>query len=218
MLLAKPKSRHEVLNDINGDLVTFYRCVRFHPDVLLTELEFVLNSRQEFTDFRHQPGLTDIQRASRWFFRNKTCFGGANMETFGSTASGGGALNSRSGRMEAIRALNLRLDRVSIENLDWARCVELYDRPGTFFFCDSPYTECDAGMYASWTNTDIQRLREVLGRIRGKWMVTINDTPAIRAIFAGCQIRAVSRKLGITAKAGKPAKDYRELIIQPVQG
>ncbi|MES2572137.1 MAG: DNA adenine methylase, partial [Verrucomicrobiota bacterium] len=72
VLLAKERSSIEVLNDINGDLVNFYRCVRFHSDVLLTELEFVLNSRQEFTDFRHQPGLTDLQRASRWFFRNKT--------------------------------------------------------------------------------------------------------------------------------------------------
>jgi DNA adenine methylase len=77
-----------------------------------------LNSRQEFHDFRHQPGLTDLQRASRWFFRNKTCFGGASMDSFGTGAAGGGANNSRAARMESIRALNLRLDRVCIENLD----------------------------------------------------------------------------------------------------
>ena len=69
VLLAKPRSSLEVINDLNGDLINFYRCVRFHADVLLTELEFVLNSRQEFHDFRSQPGLTDIQRAARWFFR-----------------------------------------------------------------------------------------------------------------------------------------------------
>lgn len=58
VFLAKPRSQIEVLNDLNGDLVTFYRCVRFHSDTLLTELEFVLNSRQEFKDFADQPGLT----------------------------------------------------------------------------------------------------------------------------------------------------------------
>jgi DNA adenine methylase len=201
----------EVVNDLNGELVNFYRCVRFHHDVLLTELEFVLNSRDEFNDFRSQVGLTDLQRASRWFFRNRTCFGGANMESFGSTAVGGGALNSRANRMEAIRALNLRLDRVSIENLDWERCVKLYDRPHSFFFLDSPYTDCDARQYATWTNTDVQRLRDCLSTLRGSWLVTLNDTPAIRAIFDGCEIRAVARQRGVT-HSDEP---YREVIITP---
>lgn len=205
----------EVLNDINGDLVNFYRCVRFHSDVLLTELEFVLNSRQEFTDFRHQPGLTDIQRAARWFFRNKNCFAGARMDSFSSTAAGGGAMCSRTARLGTIRALNLRLDRVSIENLDWEKCLSLYDRLHTFFFLDPPYTECDAGAYGTWTNSDVLRLRDRLGKLRGKWMVTFNDAPSIRQIFDGCKIRSVTRKRAITQKPGEPAPDYRELVILP---
>jgi DNA adenine methylase len=213
VLLAKERSPFEVLNDINGDLVNFYRCVRFHHDVLLTEIEFVLNSRQEFKDFKAQPGLTDIQRAARWFHRNKTCFGG-QMDSFGSGAAGGGAMNSRSNRHEAIRALNLRLDRVCVENLDWSRCLELYDRPTTFFFLDSPYTDCDAGMYSTWTATDVQKLRDRVMQLRGKWMITLNDTATIRAIFDGCQIRAVSRQRGIQNVAGE-AGVYRELIITP---
>ena len=36
VMLAKPRSRMEVVNDIDGDLVTFYRCVRFHQEPLLT--------------------------------------------------------------------------------------------------------------------------------------------------------------------------------------
>lgn len=215
VLLAKPRSKNEVLNDLNGDLVNFYRCVRFHGDVLLTELEFVLNSREEFRDFRAQPGLTDLQRAARWFFRNRTCFGGARMDCFGSSASGGGALNSRAARLEAIRQLNVRLDRVSIENLDWVKCLDLYDRAFTFFFLDPPYTACDAGMYGAWTNADVLRLRERLDRLRGRWMVTFNDTPSIRQIFHDCQVKAITRKRGIAIKAGVPAQDYREIIITP---
>jgi len=216
VLLAKPRSSIEVINDLNGDLITFYRCVRYHSDVLLTELEFVLNSRKEFLDFRDQAGLTDIQRAARWFFRNKTCFGGADMRSFGiSAVSGGAALGSRSARMEAIRALNVRLDKVCIEHLDWQKCIDLYDRPTTFFFIDSPYTECGATMYAAWTNTDVQILRDRLARLRGSWIVTLNDTSSIRAIFAGCTIKAIERTKGINAKA----KDrvYREVIITPAK-
>jgi len=203
-----------VLNDINGDLVNFYRCVRFHADVLLTELEFVLNSRQEFHDFRHQPGLTDIQRAARWVFRNRTCFGGSRMDSFGTGPAGGGANTSRAARLESIRALNLRLDRVAIESLDWKRCLDLYDRPDTFFFLDSPYTDCDAGMYAEWTATDVQALRDRVMQLRGRWLVTLNDTAAIRQIFAGCEIHSISRQRGIRNE-GPNAEPYRELVITP---
>jgi DNA adenine methylase len=216
VLLAKPRSQLEVINDLNGDLVTFYRCVRFHQDVLLTELEFVLNSRQEFFDFRDQPGLTDLQRAARWFFRNKNCFGGANMNSLGtSPTTKTGILGSRSARLEAIRALNFRLDSVGIEHLEWDHCLRLYDRPSTFFFVDPPYTECKVEMYGAWTNTDVQILRQHLCALRGNWLVTLNDTSAIRKIFAGCRLTPVSRARGINNQGG--SKLYRELIIQPAK-
>lgn len=198
-----------MLNDLNGDLVTFYRCVRFHADELLTELEFVLNSRQEFHEFARQPGLTDIQRAARWFYRNRNCFRGANLGTFGTGPAGGAASGSRQARMEAIRQLNVRLDRVTVENLDWQRCVDLYDRPESFFFFDPPYTDCDAGQYGTWTTADVLRFRERLDRLKGGWLVTLNDSPDIRRIFAGCEIKAIERARGVAK--GR----YRELVINP---
>ena len=204
-----------MINDLNGELITFYRCVRFHADVLLTELEFVLNSRKEFFDFRDQPGLTDIQRSARWFFRNKTCFGGAAMDSFGSCASAG--LGSRMARMETIRALSLRLDRVCIEHLDWEHCLKLYDRTATFFFVDPPYTECDAKMYEGWTNTDVQILRVRLATLKAAWLVTLNDTPAIRTIFAGCRLTPIARVRGISNRGGA-AHIYKELLISPATG
>jgi len=136
------------------------------------------------------------------------------MDSFGAGPAGGGANNSRDARLEAIRALNLRLDRANIENLDWQRCLELYDRPDTFFFLDSPYTDCDAGMYSTWTETDIRRLHERVTALRGRWLVTLNDSPAIRQIFAGCEIRSVARARGIR-NAGPGAPLYRELVITP---
>jgi len=214
VLLAKPRSKFEVLNDLNGDLVTFYRCVRFHSDTLLTELEFVLNSRKEFFDFADQPGLTDIQRAARWFFRNRNCFRGANLGTFGTSPEGGASSGSRSSRLESIRQLNVRLDRVVVENLDWQRCMDLYDRRETFFFCDPPYTGCQAGMYAAWTIADVQRFRERLDRLKGKWIVTLNDAPEIRRIFSDCSVSVIERAKGITQAK---EKTYRELVIIPRQ-
>ncbi len=212
MLLAKPRSQVEVINDRHGDLVRFYRCVRFHAEALLTELEFVLNSREEFRDFRAQPGLTDIQRAARWYYRNRLCFGGANIEVFGTSALS--ALDSRTARMEAIRELSVRLDRALIEELDWKECVRRYDRPSTFFFLDPPYTGCSDSLYAAWTLADVMQLREVLRTLKGRWLVTLNDAPDVRGVFADCTLQSVTRPLQINMKAGK-GRTYRELIIRP---
>jgi len=211
VLLAKPRSKVEVVNDVESDLVTFYRCVRFHSEVLLTEMEFVLNSREEFNDFRAQPGLTDIQRAARWFVRNKIGFGG-KVDSFGFSVTQGHS--SRVNRMESIRQLNVRLDRVTIEHLDWQKCLDLYDRPTTFFFLDPPYTDCGDTNYSAWKESDILLLRQRLDRLRGRWLLTLNDSGPIRSIFHDCQLKAVSRARGINNRSGKTAL-YKELIIAP---
>jgi DNA adenine methylase len=152
LLLAHPRSAREVINDANDELIGFYRCVRYHRDALLDELEFALNSRREFADYIAQPGLTDIQRAARWFFRNKNGFAGANTSFGTSALSGGAAHGSRLHCLEKIRALNQRLDKVVIECGGWRRMVEIYDASSTFFFLDPPYLG-DAGgqSYAAWS-------------------------------------------------------------------
>jgi DNA adenine methylase len=211
VLPAKKPSPIEVINDANHDLINFYRCVRFHQEPLLVELEFVLNSREEFNDFRHQPGLTDIQRAARWFCRNKMCFGGSNMDSFGASAST--AMSSRVARMEAIRALSYRLDKTTIEHKDWLDVVRQYDRSATFFFLDPPYTGCKIDMYGAWDINTVRRLRDVLQIIKGRWLLTLNDTPEIRRVFAGCTIKAVTRARGVNNQQG--GRQYHELIIRP---
>ena len=173
----------------------------------------MLNSRQEFHDFAIQSGLTDIQRAARWFFRNRNCFRGGNLGTFGisPTSSGTGASGSRDARMDAIRQLNVRLDRVTVENLDWEKCVSNYDRQGTFFFFDPPYTACSSTLYSPWKTSDVLRLRERLRSLKGMWMVTLNDHSEIRTVFQDCTLLSVTRPKGIGGKG----KDYAELIITP---
>jgi DNA adenine methylase len=212
VLLAKGRSPVEVINDLDGDLVNFYRCVKWHPDALMTELDYVLNAREEFADFARQPGLTDLQRAGRWFMRNKLCFGAVKLTSFGGGA--GTSLCSRQARMDAIRALSRRLDNTTIEHKDWRAIVGQYDRADTFFFCDPPYTACDINTYGVWTPADMRRPREALSGLRGQWLLTVNDTPAHRELFGDCAVTVVARARAANNVNG-PAV-YRELIVRLV--
>ena len=114
--------------------------------------------------------------------------------------------------MEKLEALNLRLDRVNIEHLDWERCVKLYDGPDTFFFVDPPYVGGKIKNYEAWSITDIERLRDTLDSLKGDYLLTINDSPEIRALFKGKTIRSLERVRGIANKNGSAAV-YRELML-----
>ncbi|MCW1884013.1 DNA adenine methylase [Luteolibacter flavescens] len=218
LLCAKKPSQAEVVNDADSELVNLYRIVKWHLEELMRELDWCLNSRQEFADFKAQRGLTDIQRAARWMMRMKNGFGGAP-DYFGRSRNGAGAaFSSKAGKLALLRAMNRRLDKVVIENLDWKDCIRLYDQKPAVFFCDPPYTTGEA-RYGAWTIDDLARFREEgLDQLKGTWILTIDDTPANRLLFRDCLIKPVSRKNGIGHAADGSTSVYHELIIRPDDG
>lgn len=213
VFLAKPESAVEVINDLNGELISFYRCCKFHLDALEKELEMVLNSRLEFDDYLKQPGLTELQRAARWFVRHKLSFGGMG-ETFAITRTQ--PLSSRLNRMLAIRALNQRLDRTTVENGTWEHCFKHYDDPRAFFFLDPPYFDSGGAAYAGWSLDQLTAFARAVRRLKGRWLLTYQDCPEVRALFSDCEILAVSRPNGIGNNGRqRTGRTYAEVIIRP---
>lgn len=210
VMLAKDPSGVEVVNDLNGDLVAFYRNAKFHLEALLEEMDFVLNSRKEFEDYGAQPGLTELQRAARWFIRNKLSFGGMG-STFAVSRSH--PLSSREKRIAAIHSLSRRLDRTTIENRSWEKVLELYDCPDAFFFMDPPYLDAGGDAYAGWSELDLQRFCTAVAKLQGAWMVTFQDCEQIRSMLSGFQIKAITRANGIGNNSGRRGRVYREVII-----
>jgi DNA adenine methylase len=214
VLMAKPRSKVEVVNDTDGELVNALRQIQHHLPEVLKQLRFVPNSRDEFLARRSQPGLTEIQRAASYLYLNNISFSG-NCRDYGVARKGGGGACTPSARItRQAQALHDRLERVSVERLDWQRCVELYDSPATLFFCDPPYIGGNVRQYASWTSADVRQLRRVLSEIAGSWIVTLNDSAEVRAIFTGCKFTPFSRALTYSNNS-KTAGTYREVIITP---
>jgi DNA adenine methylase len=216
MLLAKPRSALEVVNDINGDLVKFYWSCKYHLEPLQDELDLVLNSRRVFEAYCSQPGLTEIQRAARWFLRNKLSFGG-NGEDFAISKTQ--PLTSRSARLVLIHALNRRLDRTTIENKSWEYIFRTYDTPETFFFLDPPYPE-PGFTYEGWDELALERFCAAVRLLQGRWIFTFKANAQVRDLMAGysCQTIERSRPIGSNTRAGRKSgsterRVYREIII-----
>ncbi len=215
VLLAKERSDVEVVNDSKSELVHLYRNIQYHLPALLEEIEWILNSRQNLTDFMAQPGLTEIQQSARWLIRNKISFGG-KLTSFGvSRTGGGGASVSRTGIAESLRAFNGRMDRVAVEHLSYERCIRLYDAPDTFFFIDPPYLNSDPGAYDGWSEEQVEGLRTLLAGVKGQWLLTLDDSAFNRRVFKGCHIQAVKTYNGGVNNAKRPGTQFGELIIRP---
>ncbi len=107
--------------------------------------------------------------------------------------------------------LHDRLAGVVIERLPWSLAIERYDTPRTLFYLDPPYwgSEDDYGS-GLFPRADFEALADRLSKIAGAFILSINDVPDIRAIFAGFDMEEVS--LTYTVNGSSPTA-ARELII-----
>lgn len=213
MLFAKEPSKCEVLNDINGELVNLYRVVQHHLDELIRQFRWALTSRQMWDWVRATPPatLTDVQRAARFYYLQRNAFGGkVSGQNFGTSATAPARLNLL--RMEEeLSEAHLRLSRVTIERLPWQEAIERYDRPDTFFFVDPPYWKTEGyGVEFGWDQ--YEALASQMARIKGKVLLTINDHPDIRKLFAG--FTRSTLKTSYNIGGGGRAKAATELAIR----
>jgi len=207
-------SRVEVLNDIDRSLVGLYRVAKYHPEALQVECALILRSRQDYSDFAAQEGLTDIQRAARFLFLLLNSF--ANKRTFDSFGYAATAFKGASGAhlMAHVARLFDRLSKVTIECLDFADLFRRYDRPTTFFYCDPPYPHRGQPYECGMTWTDHERLAAALRGLKGKWLLSISDEPDVRSLYAWATVEGVEVGYSISRDKGIEKHQGRELLIR----
>ena len=179
-------SKAEAINDINGELVNLYRIVQKHPEELCRSIEFRLAARQEFERLRKIPPetLTDIERAARFLYLQSVAFGGkVSGQAFGVSIDRPARFNFVK-MQERIRSVAERLAGVTIERMDFEKFITRYDTKDTLFYLDPPYwgNETDYGKDI-FCRSDFERLRDCLTGIKGKFILSLNDTPQVRKLF-----------------------------------
>ena len=208
VFFGKPKASKqlEVFNDADGELINIYRCLKHHATALADELDLLPQSRELFFDYAAQEplrGFTDIQRAARSLYLIKMSFG-SNRDTFATAKRG------LENMCSSFSALQSRLKGVIIEHLDFERLIRIYDRPDALFYCDPPYFGAESYYRASFTQEDHQRLADCLHRIKGKFLLSYNDHPAIRKLYADDLITPLVRRNTLPVCG----TDYHEILVQ----
>lgn len=203
----------EVVNDLSRDVWTFYRVLQEHYPYFREELRWRLTSRSEFERLVavDPETLTDLQRAARFLYLQRTAFGGkVDSRHFGVSPGRPGRFDTaKLGPM--LEDIHERLSGVVIERLTWSAFLARYDAPETLFYLDPPYygSEGDYGP-GMFSREDFAQMAASLADLKGRFILSINDRPEVREIFAGFQVAGVDTHYGIAGKGSELAK---ELII-----
>lgn len=207
VLLQKPPSWHDVYNDLDSDVVTFFRTMRDQPAELIQAIDLTPFSREEYdlayaVDVDHEP--TDVERARRLYIRSwQAMHAGPRAEWH--TGWRFERSNVRSKRVvddwrntKHLLAVAARLRSVQIEHDDALKVIARYDAPATLFYVDPPYPAQirserwrRSGYRHEMNDHDHRVLASTLHQIQGYALVSGYDCPLYRELYRGWP---VSRK------------------------
>jgi DNA adenine methylase len=211
VFFRKEPSKVEILNDLNEDIFNFLRVCQLHYEELVRYLRYAVVSRSLFDLFeKTEPQtLTDIQRAARFFFLQKNCYGGlVRRRNFCVSVEDRSNYNPEK-IPDLIARTHERLLHVQLECLPYQDVLRKFDRPFTFFYLDPPYFNKPYYKF-NFEEEDYVQMANQLKSLKGKFLMSINDTPEIRRIFSSFNIRTIDLVYTARKNAGKK---YTELLI-----
>lgn len=185
VLINKPRSKVEVLNDLDGDVVQFFEVCRDRADELSDFVYDIPYSRElyqrwanEFYDGNRPDDA--IERAGRWLFLRYASFGGKYGHKSGFCRAS--HLNAQppskiwAQAPERVDETRERLRGVEIECLDALDLIGRYDSENTVFYCDPPYVGCHRDYYMV-DGLDHDGLEACLSAIEGYTIVSYGLLP-----------------------------------------
>ena len=200
VLFEKPPSKVEVYNDINSELVNFFRVVRDKPEQLIRAFDYLLISREIFEKFKalNLLGVSEVKRAVRFYYLLHFSFS-ALMKNFLIMPLGNPPRVLKNIEQD-IKQVKERLVNTIIEQRDFEKVINSYDRKETVFYCDPPYyglADYSSQGSKPFSKDDHVRLRDCLSRIQGKFLLSINAHPEIYELYSDFYIEEVNVRYSV---------------------
>jgi len=170
VLLNREPSTIEVFNDRFSGVTSFYKVIRNEQKCkkLIERLELTLHSREEWEDCLEWESVEDdVERAAQWYYLVNYSFNTIG-RTFGRSTLSSKYAGKIFKSLKRFEDIHKRFKYVTIENLDWEKCIDDYDSPETVFYLDPPYVDSYRGTYKhEMTIEDHTRLKEKIFNIDG---------------------------------------------------
>lgn len=198
VLINRNPSPVETYNDLDGEVVNFFKVLRDDKDELIEKIGLTPFSREEFAlACELDPNISEIERARRFYIRARQVRTGlAQTASIGrwanckntSRAGMSGVVSRWLGGIEQLDFIAERLLRVQIENRPAIETILLYDSPETLFYCDPPYihsTRGDSNAYEfEMSDYDHVELAKVLNNVQGMVALSNYDCPLMDELYS----------------------------------
>ena len=203
VLLNKKPSIFEVYNDLDGEVVNFFKVLRDQPEELIRQIDLTPYARDEqrlafespLTPL-HEGGNVDIERARRLYVRCWQSHGGGRTQwrtgwRFQKTNKRGKSQVADWNETDHLWSIVSRLKNVQIENRDALDVIKNFDSTDTLFYLDPPYlqkyqTHFWAKAYMCEVGDEYHlKLGEALNSIKGMAIVSGKPSPLYDELFSG---------------------------------
>jgi DNA adenine methylase len=200
VFLNREPSPVETYNDIDGEVVNFFRVLRDQKEALIEAIGLTPFSREEFQLAIDKSGsnISDLERARRFYVRARQVRTGlaqtasngrwANCRNT-SRAGMSGAVSRWLGAVDDLPAIAERLLRAQIENDEAIAVIQRYDSEETLFYCDPPYpheSRGDSKAYSfEMTNEQHEKLAILLRSVKGKVAFSTYRSPFTDRLYEG---------------------------------
>ena len=223
--------KRAIINDYNGELINVYKVIRDNLDELLLDLKKHQNTSEYFYQIRgidRQPlfeELTNIQRASRVIYLNKTCFNGLYR------VNSLGEFNSPFGRYvqpnivnePVLRAVSkyLNTSDITILNGDYEKVLNVITAD-TFVYLDPPYHPISESsnftgyVQGGWSEKHQIRLKKAcddLDKKGVKFLLSNSSAPFIKELYSEYKIHSINANRSINS-VGEKRGQIEELLIK----
>lgn len=205
---AKKKSKVEVINDLNNNVVNFYTVLKSNFSGLKPLIDATIHSRQTYRKalvIYELPWLfTPEQRA--WAFWAATNMGFSNQVGSWAYDFDGKKANQLLVRKEEFADVySSRLEKTTIESKDACELLTTWDKPTAFHYVDPPYVGANQGHYAGYTQQQMNDLVKTLGTCKGKFLLSSyhNDTLTAAVKYFGWYQKEINLHNAASSTKGK---------------
>ncbi len=196
VLLNKKPSPIETINDLNGDIINFFKVLRDNPQPLIDALLLTPYSRQEFVQAWENTG-DPVEDARRWYVKVQMDIAKAGARKDRSWSKNktynpgthSSAVRNFMSKISGLEDVATRLRMVQIECMEANQIILKYDTKNTLFYCDPPYHsqaritkddyryEMNEVMYSVFAET--------INQVKGLVAISGYDSPKMNDLFKG---------------------------------
>ncbi len=222
VFFAKPKSDVEVINDINGEVINFFKVIKTKFPELQKEIQSTLHSRELYKRameiYNNPTRYSDVKRAwALWTATNQGFAGMIGSWGFGKDDSKEASLAVK--RETFTKRYEERLTRVQVENNNAIKVISRCDDKETFIYADPPYINSDQGHYKGYSEDDYRELLNALAKVKAKFLLSSYPSKILQSYIKKYKwrVQKVTKSVAVTKHTDKVKTEMIVMNYDPLK-